>query len=727
MTRSSLREDRASGAGTRGSVFSALLLLCSSAPLLFCSSALLSAQQPTRRPFAPADAARIQDVSDPVISPDGEWVAYVVKSADVKEDRRQSDLWMVRWDGSRTVRLTHTAGESERTPRWSPDGRWLAFLSSRGDTNEIAQLWLLDRAGGEAERVTSVEGGVTDYAWAPDGVRLALVVTDAEPAESVTAGVDTTKKRPKPIVVDRFWFKEDYSGYLGKRREHLWLFDIASRTAAQITKGQYDDVLPTWSPDGQTIAFASKRGPDPDRSDDWNLYALDPIPGAEPRRLTAYEGNDGDATWASRPAWSPDGRRLAYLRAGPLKLIYYAVQKLATVGADGQGEAVVSPKLDQWVSRPQWSPDGSAIHFLLEEDRAYHLARVPAAGGEITRLVSGRRVVSAFSVGRGGRIAVLATTADAPPEIFAVENDGGLRPLSRHNADWLVEVELGTTEEIAFKSRDGTAVHGFVVKPPGYTPDRRYPTVLRIHGGPVAQFQHEFDEQIQTLAGQGYVVLAANPRGSSGRGAAFSTATYADWGNKDAQDVLAAVDWAVAQGIADPARLGVGGWSYGAILTNYVIAQDRRFKAATSGAGISNVLAGYGTDQYVREYETELGRPWENTRTWLKLSYPFLKADRIVTPTLFMGGEKDFNVPLLNSEQMYQALRSLGRETMLVIYPGEYHGIDRPSFVRDRLERYVAWYGRFLKQGDNGREQARTGENRRERGENRPERGRSSD
>ena len=678
-------------------------LLVSATHLLFGSSAPLSAQ----RPFAPADAARIQEVSAPALSPDGEWIAYVVKSSVVDKDTRQSDVWMTRWDGSRTVRLTHTAEASETKPKWSPDGRWLAFLSSRGDTNQAAQLWLLDRLGGEAERLTSLHGGVSDFVWGPDGLRLALTVKDAEPADSV-ATADTTKKWPKPIVVDRFWFKQDYDGYLGERREHLWSLDLATRRVAQLTGGPYNDQLPAWSPDGQTIAFASKRGPDPDRTDDWNIYAVDPVPGAEPRRVTAYEGNDGDVTWESRPAWSPDSRRLAYLRAGPLKLTYYAAQRLATVGAEGTGERLVLPRLDQWVSQPQWSLDGSSIYFLLEQDRAYHLARVPAAGGEIESVVTGKRVVSAFSVGRDGRIVVVASSPDAPPEVFAVERGSGLRQLSRHNGDWLAEVALGTTEEITFRSRDGTTIHGLMVKPPGYLSGRRYPTILRIHGGPVAQFQHEFDEQIQTLAGQGYVVLAANPRGSSGRGEAFSTAIYADWGNKDAQDVLAAVDWALAQGIADPDRLGVGGWSYGGILTNYVIAQDRRFKAATSGAGISNILAGYGTDQYVREYEAELGRPWENTKAWLKLSFPFLKADRIVTPTLFLCGEKDFNVPLLNSEQMYQALRSLGRETMLVIYPGEYHGIDRPSFVRDRLERYVAWYGRFLRGGEPVLEEAAT-------------------
>jgi dipeptidyl aminopeptidase/acylaminoacyl peptidase len=221
--------------------------------------------------------------------------------------------------------------------------------------------------------------------------------------------------------------------------------------------------------------------------------------------------------------------------------------------------------------------------------------------------------------------------------------------------------------------------------------------VLNIHGGPVYQFSNEFDLEWQLLAADGFAVVAANPRGSSGRGEKFSTAIWADWGNKDGQDVVAAVDYAVAAGVADPARLGVGGWSYGGILTNQVIARYSRFKAATSGAGQSNALAGYGTDQYVREYEAELGTPWANPEVYTRVSFPFFHADRIVTPTLFLCGDQDFNVPLLNSEQMYQALRSLGRETELVIYPGEYHEIRKPSYRRDRLERYLEWYGRYLR------------------------------
>ena len=276
---------------------------------------------------------------------------------------------------------------------------------------------------------------------------------------------------------------------------------------------------------------------------------------------------------------------------------------------------------------------------------------------------------------------------------------GGTRRLTHQNDAWLADVKLGAVEETRFTSKDGSEIHGFVVKPPDYQPGRRYPAVLRIHGGPVGEFENAFDGELQWLAANGYLVIAANPRGSSGRGEKFQSAIYADWGHRDVEDVLAAVEDAVQRGLADPDRLAVGGWSYGGMMTNYVIASTPRFKAATSGAGSSNALAGYGTDEYIREYEQELGTPWKNFENYLRVSFPFLHADRITTPTLFLCGDEDFNVPLINSEQMYQALRSLGVPAELVIYPGQHHGIRRPSFQRDRLERYVAWYDRYAKPG----------------------------
>jgi len=663
-------------------------------PALGAQAPAVPAPAAPPRPFSLDDVLRVRDVREPQISPDGAWVAYTVSSSDTAEDRNKSAVWMASWDGTRNVRLT-TSKPGENTPRWSPDGRWLAFLSSRED--EHTQLWLLDRLGGEGRKATTLQSDVDDYVWAPDGKRIALVAEDADTAKP---------KTPPPIVIDRFQFKQDEGGYLGKQRRHLYVLDVESGKTTPLTSGDYDELLPAWSPDGKSLAFVSKRRPDFDRDSNWDLYVIDAAPGggggggdgggAAPRQLTTFEGPDNDPDTESRPAWSPDGRSIAYLQGGPLNLLYYAVQKLAVVPAAGGAPRILTAALDRNVASPVWSADGSSITFLLEDDRAVGLARVPAAGGAIERLVSGPRVVSAFAAGANGKLAVLASTPLAPAEVFTLDGTT-LRPLSRQNDGWLSRVKLSSVEPISFKSRDGTAVNGFAVKPPDFVSGKRYPTILRIHGGPVSQYQAEFDFQLQTLAGHGYLVVVANPRGSSGRGERFSAAIFADWGNKDAQDVLAAVDYAVAQGLADPARLGVGGWSYGGILTNYVIAQDRRFKAAVSGASIANILAGYGTDQYVREYEVELGVPWKAVDTWVRLSLPFLHADRINTPTLFLCGDKDFNVPLLNSEQMYQALRSLGVETQLVIYPGQHHAINKPSYRRDRLARYLAWYDRYLK------------------------------
>ena len=656
------------------------------------------AAAPAARPFGLQDLAQLRTVTDPQISPDGARVAYVVERPDLQEDETDSDIWMTSWDGKESVRLTTSKG-SETAPRWSPDGKFLAFLSDRDSESDATQLWLLPLGGGEAEKLTDEKGSVEDYDWSPDGKRLVLVVEDPDPSAVRDKIPGPGRKKAKaPIVIDRFQFKLDETGYLGAKRTHLVLLDRATRKTEPLTAGDYNELMPAWSPDGRSIAFSSKRGPDPDRTDNWDLFVVEARAGATPRPVTTFEGADNAPEWNSRPAWSPDSRWIAYVQGGPDKLIYYGLHKLAVVPASGGEARVLTSELDRNVGSPQFADGGASILFTLEDDQAIHLAKMPAAGGAIQRLVTGRRVVPAFSAASNGRIAILSGTAVSPNEVYAA-GAGEPRPLSRQNDKWLAEVRLGAVEETRFPSKDGTEIHGFLVKPPDFQAGRRYPAVLRIHGGPVGQLENTFDEEWHWFAANGYVVIAANPRGSSGRGEKFQTAIYADWGNRDTEDVLAAVDDAVKRGIADPDRLGVGGWSYGGMLTNYVIASTTRFRAAASGAGISNIFTGYGTDQYVREYEQELGPPWKNRDAWLKVSYPFFHADRIRTPTLFLCGEADFNVPLINSEQMYQALRSQGIPTQLVIYPDQYHGIEKPSYVRDRLERYVAWYDRYIGSG----------------------------
>ncbi len=669
-------------------------LVLAACALAVAAVVLPAAGQTAKRPIALDDLFKIKGVGDPQRSPDGKWVAYTVGTTDLEKDKRDTDLWMVGWDGGEEIRLT-SSPDGESTPRWSPDGRYLAFLASRGTEEEKklgAQVWLLDRRGGEAQRLTDVKGGVGAYAWSPDGQRLVLVVSEQDPADEPEKMEGWKRKTRPPVVIDRYHFKRDRAGYLKTLGTHLWLFDVTSRKAEQLTSGAYSDGSPVWSPDGARIAFASDRGPDPDRNPESNVFVVEAKPGAEVKRLTSNETPDG-----GRPAWSPDGQWIAFLFGDEPRFSAYSLSKLAVVPSAGGAAKVLTAALDRPVSGPLlWSADGASLLFLAEDDRESYVGRVPAAGGPVEKLTTGRRTVSNISLGPDGAVTLLAGTATEVAEVQALEN-GSLRRLTRQNDALFAGLELGLTEPLTSKSKDGAVVNSILVKPASYVPGKLYPLLLRIHGGPNGQDGWGFSFEREFFAAQGYVVLAVNYRGSSGRGAAFQKAIFGDWGRKEVLDLLGAVDQAVALKIADPARLGIGGWSYGGILTDYTIATDTRFKAAVSGAGSALQLSMYGSDQYIRQYELEIGVPWKALDRWIRISYPFFQADRIKTPTLYMGGEKDFNVPIIGGEQMYQALRSLGVPTELVVYPGQFHGITTPSYIKDRFERNLAWYEKYLK------------------------------
>jgi dipeptidyl aminopeptidase/acylaminoacyl peptidase len=646
-----------------------------------------------KRPLSVDDLYNLKEVRDPQRSPDGKWVAYAVNRGIKDTDKNDTDVWMVSWDGTQQIQITSTP-EGESSPRCSPDGHYLAFLSSRLGAKD-AQVWLLNTAGGEAVKVTDVKGGVSEYAWSPDSKRLALVVEDPDPANADADKdkdkKDGTPKTPKPIVVDRYHFKADVTGYLRGEHSHLQLFDLAAKKAEVLTPGTFDEESPAWSPDGSQIAFTRRHGEgDIDKSPNRDVFVIESRVGGKETRLTTSPAEEG-----GKLAWSPDGRSVAYLLGDELKYSAYDQNRLAIVPATGGPPRVLTDALDRPVRAPFWAQDGSIL-FSVSDDRSEHIARVPGAGGKIEKLVSGPRAIAGFSPGKDGALAVVASTPTEVPEVYALEA-GKLRRLSHQNDDWIKDVLLGTTEEFSSTSKDGTEVHGLIVKPTAFQPGRKYPTLLRIHGGPNGQDTSSFSFEREIFAANGYVVVAVNYRGSNGRGSQFQKAIFADWGNKEVVDLLGAMDEVQKLPYVDADKLGIGGWSYGGILTNYTIATDSRFKAAISGAGSSNQISMYGTDMYINQYENELGPPWKTQDLWIKLSYPFFHADRIRTPTLFMGGEKDFNVPLLGGEQMYQALRSLGVDTQLVIYPNQFHGITVPSYKKDRLERYVAWYDKYLK------------------------------
>lgn len=656
--------------------------------------------QAPRRAITLDDHSKLVSVSDPQRSPEGTWVAYTVTTINTETDKRNTDIWMVKWDGSEQLQLT-SSPDSESSPRWSSDGKYLAFVASRGSEEEKkkgSQIWLLNRAGGEALKVSDIKGGVSDIVWSPDATRIAFVKSDDDPDDEPEKKEGWKRKTAPPIVIDRYAFKQDRDGYLRRLYDRIAVFDLATKSATVLTSGQADDASPAWSPDGKQIAFRSKRAhKEPDRTSNEDLWIIEARAGAEPRQLTStLESESG------RPAWSPDGKQIAILIGDVDKFGAYDMNKIALVPSSGSpaGSAptMLLPTLDRAVSNVHWSGDGSSLSFLLQDDRTQHVATtaVSTSSPRTWKVVSsGRRSIRALSPGKDGHFAVLATTPTAPSEIYALEG-GSLRQLTKHNDELVGQLQLATTEDFTSKSKDGTEVHGLIVKPAGFKAGQRYPTLLIIHGGPNGQDEHAFSFDRELFAANGYVVLAINYRGSAGRGNAYQKAIYADWGNLEVVDLVGAVDEAVRQGIADPNRLGIGGWSYGGISTNYTIATDTRFKAAVSGAGSSMQFGMYGMDQYIIQWEHEIGLPWTSKDPWIKVSYPFFNADKIKTPTLFLGGEKDFNVPIAGGEQMYQALKSLGVDTELVIYPGQFHSLTIPSYERDRLQRYLNWFNKYL-------------------------------
>ena len=646
------------------------------------------------RLFTIDDALAVRTVSDPRLSPDGKWVAYVVEKNDLDKDAKSSRVFMTSIDGAATIAMT---GESYSAydPRWSPDGRFLSFIAARDDLDENAepQVYTLDRRGGEAAAWTKVPQGVDGHDWAPSGERLLLAIKD-ESASEKAARVAREKGADEPllpVVIDRLQFKEDGVGYLDRSRRHYWVQDGRLAEPKQLTFGDYDDFEAAWSPDGTRIAFTSNRTNEPDgnaNSDIWTAEVARAGKAFAPARVSDNPGAD------SAPSWSPDGRRIAFSTQLDPKLFWYASAHIAVAPATGGEARVLTEAIDRFFYLPRFSPDGRSVYALYEHDGEQPLVAVDVETGAMRDVIAGEHAIYGYDLHPSGAIVAQLGRPTLPDEIFA-STGGALTQVTTTNDALLKEVKLSAPFTAKFKSADGTEVEAFFY-PPAKGRAKKAPAILRIHGGPTSQFDFSFDAYAQLYAAAGYAVVMPNPRGSTGYGTDFAAAIYADWGNKDFDDVMAAVDHAIAIGLADPKRLGVGGWSYGGILTNYVVTKSDRFDAAVSGASGFHYLANYGHDIYQREYEIELGLPWENIEAWNRVD-TFKGAANVTTPTLFIGGAADWNVPILNSEQFYQILKRRGVPTGLIVYPEEDHSIDRPSFYKDRFERYLGWYDRYVK------------------------------
>ena len=633
------------------------------------------------RPIGPNDIYRMSNVSNPKISPEGQWVLYSISKIDSAKDKFYSKLYMVSADGNQTVSLTEqTKGVSNYN--WSPDGKYISFLAA-GKEEEGSQFYLMDRRGGEPIQITHIKGEIQSYQWLKDGKHLIFTIKDYNYADTAKS------KMREPYEIDRYRFKADYEGYLDNRKTHLYSFELATKKLDTLTRGNYNESEVSVSSNGAMITYVSNVSAQPDQNDNTSIFVLSLGAAQNPIKLTTYKGSNRS------PKFSPDNLSIAYLQSSSEDAYnMYDLQQLAVVDIKTKAIKVLTKNFDRSIENIIWSNDNASIFALVEDDRTQNIMQINASTGEVKAVTSELAVYNALDMNDQGTMVALYSNSATPNEIYIAQNASRFQKITHLQDAFLAPLKKVVVKGISATSSDKNKVNGIL-----YLPDsnaKKLPLILFIHGGPVAQDEFSFDLTRQIYAAAGYAVAAVNYRGSSGRGANYTKTIYADWGNKEVKDILAITNELIKEGIADSTQLAIAGWSYGGILTNYTIATDKRFKAAVSGAGSSLMLSFYGTDQYITQYEPELGKPWNNLKKWLDVSYPFFKVKEIKTPTLFMASQNDFNVPVVGAEQMYQAFKSEGIPTRLIIYPNQNHGIRVPSYLVHRYNSHLNWFKTYL-------------------------------
>ena len=667
---------------------------------------------PKLSPFLAEDFYELNYALDPRIAPDGKAIAYVVQKVSLDRKGYQSALWLCDAAGKSHKRFT--AGEKrDHSPRWSPDGTRIAFVSNRSGRN---QLWLIGLDGGEAEQLTYLPNGATQPEWSPDGKRLLFVstVNEAERAAQDKEGIsnqplapdeqeklERERKRQEeekadPRVLERTIYRAG-TEYFDDRRAHLYVLDVGDRSVLRVSRGEVDHVNPHWSPDGKTIYCGAKRTGDTDDSLIFDLLRFSAKGGA-PKRLKQVR------TWSLEPLPSPDRKHIAYL---DLPEHHASAQnaQLMVIPASGGKSKRVAASLDADFYQVEWGANGQTLYFTSPQRGSVGLYSVSPGDERVQQHLGGNRMVREFSLaGQGDQIAFVASTPEYPSDLFTSDLKGkGEKRLTHLNAEFVKRKHIQPVEEFWYESNDGTQVQGWLLKPPGFRRDRSYPLALQIHGGPHVMWSasettmwHEW----QMLASAGYVVFFCNPRGSDGYGLRFKDAIHGDWGAYPMQDILSGVDEVLKQGFVDAKRLCVTGGSYGGYMTAWLISHDERFAAAVSQRGVYDLLSFYGTTDVPRLIEWEFdARPWEDPmRLWD--ASPIAHAKRIRTPLLILHSERDFRAPIPTAEGLYVALRKLGRKVRFVRFPDEGHELSRsgqPKRIVKRLQVILGWFDEHVK------------------------------
>jgi dipeptidyl aminopeptidase/acylaminoacyl peptidase len=651
----------------------------------------------SRRPIAIDDLYNIKLVADPNISPDGRRVAYVVTTVEREKNGYTSAIWMVDADGSGAAHRFTAGTAKDASPRWSPDGSLLAFLSDRAGKN---QVFVMHADGGEAWQLTSCPNGAGEIAWSPNS-RSIYFVTKVEPEEA-----EDEKPKSDVRVVTALRYKLDGEGFFDGKTRHVHVVDVDGGEARTVTSGAAHCIQPAPSPDERYLAFVSNRTPDRENNTLSDIWVRDLHNGDE-RRVTPEDGS------YATPAWSPNGL-LAYTGHpvvapyGPVTLDDLYVWDpntdeirglLGRLDREPGNSAIADARYGVPAHLPVWDAAGGGVRTLVSDQGSIHIVACPLDGA-IERHAEGVRDVQSFTVARNGTIAFAASTFAMPSEVFVCRPDGSEERLTTTNDTFFEGIELGEVEEVRYESDPGVEVHGWLIRPPDFHPATRYPAIIEIHGGPHGMYGTGFFHEMQVLAARGYVVLFTNPRGSTGYGQAFVAAAMGDWGGADYRDVMAGVGVLEALDYVDPARLGVTGGSYGGYLTNWIIGQTTRFKAAVTQRSTCNRMSAYGTSDLNMTYnDWEYGgTPYDNVAHYLERS-PITYVKQVETPLLILHSENDLRCPITQGEELFVALKKLGKPVEFVRFPDESHNLSRsgqPKHRVERLERLCGWFDTFL-------------------------------